>query len=59
MIKVYFSDFTEDEYETEKDAEDAILEAQAEGVLVDQINDAEDEDKMYSCIWSVKLQKEW
>jgi len=57
MIKVNYSDYTEDTYETEKDAEDAILEAHAEGVSVDYISD-ENGNHPYSCIWSVKLQKE-
>ena len=57
-LKVVFSDFTEDVYKTVKDAEDAILEAYAEGAMVDYVCEEENEDNIYSCVWSVKLQKE-
>uniref|UniRef100_A0A6M3LEE7 Uncharacterized protein n=1 Tax=viral metagenome TaxID=1070528 RepID=A0A6M3LEE7_9ZZZZ len=56
MIKVYYSDFIVEEYANVKDVEDGILEAFAEGVFVEEILD--DEDNYYSCIWTVKLQKE-
>ena len=57
-IKVIFNDFTEDVYKTIEDAEGAILEASAEGVMVDWVEEYENEDNIYSCVWSVKLQKE-
>lgn len=59
MIKVYFSDFTTGEYENKRDAEDAILEAHAEGVLVEEIYEDDDPERMYSCIWKVSLQGEF
>ena len=58
MIKVKYDDFTEDDYETDVDAKHGILEAHAEGVLVDLITDTDDEDIVYSLIWDVTLQKE-
>jgi superfamily II helicase len=57
MITVHFDDFTEGNYETENDVVDAVLEAHAEGVGVDYIEDEENE-KIYSLIWNVKLQEE-
>jgi hypothetical protein len=55
-VIVEFSDFQASEYDSISDAENAILEAHAEGVSVDYI---EDEDgNPYSCVWNVQLQKE-
>jgi len=59
MIRVYFDDGSIGEYSSEKDAQDDILEAHAEGVLVHHINDSNNEDYIYSLIWYVKLQKEF
>lgn len=56
-IEVHYSDFTEETYLNIRDAQDAILEAHAEGISVDWIEDA-DTEELYSCIWSVELQKE-
>ena len=56
-FRITFSDFTEGEYENEKDAVDAILEAHAENVGVEEVRDA-DTENLYSCVWSVFLQKE-
>jgi hypothetical protein len=56
MITVNFSDFTEGEYTNEEDAINAILEAHAEGVLVDYIQD--ENENPFSLKWSVELQKE-
>ena len=57
MIEVTFDDCHVEEFKTERDATDAILEAFAEGVLVDWVRDSETEVP-YSCVWSVTLQKE-
>lgn len=59
MVKVYFSDFTTGEYDDARDAEDAILEALAEGVLPEEILEDDDPERMYSCIWKVRLQGEF
>jgi len=56
MIIVSFSDFEVAEFDSIRDAEDAILEAHAESVGVEWIED--DEGNPYSCIWEVTLQKE-
>ena len=58
MITVIYDDFTEGEYETEQDVEDALLEALAEGVQAIMIHDSDDDNKLYSVIWSAELQKE-
>ena len=55
-IIVNFSDFTVAEYDTIKDAEDAILEAHAEGVLTEWVESKN--GVPYSCLWKVKLQRE-
>lgn len=55
-ISVWFNDFSKSEYDSLEDAKDGILEAFAEGVLVDYIED--DEENLYSCAWSLELQKE-
>jgi len=57
-IRVHYSDFTFEDYKTEEYAAQAILEAHAEGVSVESIHDTDDESKIYSLIWGVKLQKE-
>jgi len=57
-IRVEFSDFTFEDFRTENAAAHAILEAHAEGVSVISIHDIDDESKIYSLIWNVKLQKE-
>jgi len=56
-IKVNFSDFTEEIYDSVRDAQDAILEAHAEGVSVEYVEDV-DTEQPYSCVWAVTLQKE-
>jgi hypothetical protein len=58
MIRVTFSDFHVDEYDSESDAANMILEAHAEGVGVESIEDTENKSVIYSLIWGVKLQKE-
>jgi len=66
-ITVHFDDFHIEEYGSTRDAQDAILEAHAEGVGVDVVHDGSCVDgevddcyeKQYSCIWTVLLQKEW
>ena len=58
MITVHYDDFTVGEYETTDEAEDAILEAHAEGISVDYVHDSDNEDKVYSLIWAVELQEE-
>jgi len=55
-MTVTFDDCSEGEYNTIKDAEDAILEAHADGVAVDYITD--EDENLYSCEWSVKISKE-
>lgn len=55
-IIVSYSDSTKEIYRNQEHAEDAILEALAESVTVEKICDAE--GSPYSCIWTVKLQKE-
>ena len=57
-IEVHYSDFTVAEYTNEQDAIGDILEAHAEGILVERINDVADENSLYSLIWTAKLQKE-
>jgi len=67
MISVHFDSFEIGVYENESDAEDAILEASAEGVLVDLVHegdcienkDIECTEEQYSCLWKVQLQKEF
>ena len=54
---VTFNDFTEEVYENTKDAEDAILEALAGGVGVEQVHDMD--NNPYSLIFTVELQKEF
>jgi len=56
MYKITFSDFETYEYDSQKDAQDAILEAHAEGVGVEEILD--ENDNIHSCIWTVVLQNE-
>jgi len=56
-LQVTFSDFEVYEYKSVKDAQDSILEALAEGVLVEEIIDL-DTDNIYSCVWTVLLQNE-
>jgi len=55
-IIIQFSGNTEEIYNNTEDAEDAILEAHAEGVGIESVYDTE--NNPYSCIWTVKLQKE-
>jgi hypothetical protein len=55
-IKIWFNDFSISEEASIEDAKETILEAFAEGVLVDYIED--DEGNLYSCVWSLELQKE-
>jgi len=57
-IRVRYSDFHVDEYDSENEAEHNILEAHAEGVGVESITDTKDDSKIYSLIWGVKLQRE-
>ncbi len=67
MISVHFDSFEIGVYDNEEDAEFAILEASAEGVLIDLVHEGdclEDKDiecteRQYSCIWKVQLQKEF
>ena len=56
MITVTFSDFTEETYDSLHDAQDAILEALAEGVLVEHVEDSN--GNPYSCVFTVMLQEE-
>jgi len=56
-IRVEFSDFSEGTYGSVRDAQDDIIEAHAEGVSVEYVEDA-DTNEPYSCIWTVTLQKE-
>lgn len=56
MIHIQYSDGESEACENISVAESAILEAHAEGVSVDWIED--DEGNPYSCLWDVKLQKE-
>ena len=57
-IRVEFSDFTFDDFRTEDAAAHAILEAHAGGVSAISVHDVDDESKIYSLIWGVKLQRE-
>ena len=67
MISVHFDSFEIGVYDNEEDARFAILEASAEGVLIDLVHEGdclEDKDiecteRQYSCIWKVQLQKEF
>lgn len=59
MIEVEYEDGSIHTYETAEDAEMDILEAHAEGLDVYMITDGEDDNQQYSCLWSVKLQKEF
>jgi hypothetical protein len=56
FITVTFSDFTEVEYMCIRDAEQGILEANAEGVSVEEVRD--DDENIYTCEWDVRLEKE-
>jgi len=56
-IVVLYSDYTEGVYNSKQDAEDAILEALAESILVENVTN-EDGSKLYSCLWGVELQEE-
>jgi hypothetical protein len=57
MITVEFSDFSKGRYEDEAEAESAILEAHAEGVFTEHVEN-EDTGQLYSLLWGVKLQEE-
>lgn len=57
MIRIEYSDFHVSELATEEDARDEILEAHAEGVGVEYIENTET-GKPYSLVWDVKLQEE-
>jgi len=67
MISVHFDNFEIGVYENESDAENAILEANADGVLIDLVHegdcienkDIECTEEQYSCLWKVQLQKEF
>lgn len=55
-ITVEFDDGSSVDYDDMEYAQSGILEAHCEGVGVNWIED--DESTIYSCIWSVELQKE-
>ena len=57
MIRVEYSDFHVDEYDDAEEAKHNILEAHAEGVGVEYIEDTIT-GKPYSLVWDVKLQEE-
>jgi len=56
MITIEFSDGTAIEEKTIQDTEQSILDAHANGVSVEYIEDSD--CNTYSCLWSIKLQKE-
>ena len=58
MIKVEYSNFTEDEYTSMDDARDAILVAHSVDVGVVDIYDVDDDNIRYSLLWDVTLQEE-
>jgi hypothetical protein len=57
MIRVEYSDFHVDEYDDEEEAINNILEAHAEGVGVEWVEDTIT-GKPYSLVWDVALQEE-
>jgi len=56
VLIINFSDFTVGEYYSDTEAKEAILEAYANDVFVDSIQD--EDENIYSLLWSVEIQKE-
>ena len=57
-FKVTYSDFSAEEYQTQQEAEQQILQALSNGILVESIENTEDESKIYSLMWGVEIQNE-